>query len=56
MFTKWFSCFSDNDSNTTRLETSIVSGDNGAPVGKDLAYLTNAVVTNDNKIRIVLSA
>lgn len=52
----WFSVFEDDGSNGVRTKTETVSGDNGAPSGKDIGYLMSKVVTDDNKLRIVVTS
>jgi len=50
----WFNIFEDDGSSGVRTKTEVVTGDNGAPAGKDIGYLMSKVVTNDNKLRIVV--
>jgi|GEM_PF-3919685 len=56
MFEKWYHAFEDAGSGNVQMKTSVAVGDNGLPVGKDLHSLLNQVITNDNKLRIVVSA
>lgn len=54
MFERWFHIFSASGSETL-VNTETATGDNGLPVGKDIGYLMKQVVTDDNKLRIVVS-
>lgn len=54
MFEAWFNAFFEQGGEVF-IDTSPTTGDNGTPA-KDLGYLLKKVVTNDNKLRIVVSS
>lgn len=51
----WFNIFEDDGSDGVRIKTEVSTGDNGTPANKDVGYLQHQVVTNDDKLRIVVS-
>lgn len=56
MFEKWFQAFQDAGSGNVQVDTEVTTGDNGQPEGKDLGFLLDKVITDDDKLRIVVSS
>ena len=54
MFRKWFHIFSASGSETL-VNTETATGGGGPPPAKDIGFLMDQVVTDDNKLRIVIS-